>query len=292
MDRHPVPPAPPSRPGRRAPRCAAALALLLAAGCASWPAHGVRPGPEGTFRIALLPVAVTAHARHLSDLETLPPPPPPPPSGAAERARIDAALAAAGARMTASLAERLRDAPPLAPVAVPEAAAGADPAAAARVAGADAALVVELSGYGRIKGRWVTYLIGSGVVEAAVQGVVAARVVHNGWVGLAVGLEELGSEVLTWGGGAWLFNAWYAPVTLQARLVAARDGRTVWRDLVFVPRDRKALKALPPERRARREVQLAATSARAEAELVEDLAKAARRALKPPRQPRTGRVRY
>lgn len=257
-----------------------ALALALS-GCASWPAHGVRPTPQGTYRVALMPVDVTARVPRLSDLEDVPPPAP---EGEAERAAVRAALAGVGEDTTRALAKALAASPVLdvVPPRVPAATgAPADPAAAARAAGADAALVVDVSGYGRIKRRWLVYLIGSGAVEAAVQGVVAYHVVNNLWVALGVGLEELTSELITWGGGAWLFDAWYAPVTLEARLVAASDGRTVWRDVVFVGVDRKALKALPKAERERREVQLAVTAAKARADLVHDLEKAAGHRLHP-----------
>lgn len=255
-----------------------ALALALS-GCASWPAHGVRPTPEGTYRVALMPVDVTARVPHLSDLETVAPPGP---MGADEREAIRATLDRVGADTHRALAEGLSDSKVLSVVppervdaAAREAGDGADPATVARAAGADAALVVDLSGYGRIKRRWLVYLIGSGMVEAAVQGVVAYHVVDNVWVALGIGLEETASELITWGGGAWLFDAWYAPVTLEAKLVAASDGRTVWRDVVFVGIDRKALKALPEAERERREVQLKVTAAKARAELVHDLEKAA-----------------
>jgi len=276
------PPSPPRPPfSRAAARCALCLAVLLG-GCASWKSHGVVPTPEGQYRIALLPVRMTARVGHLADLEAVPPPAP---AGPAERDRIDAALAEAGERMTREMAARLSDAPPL--VLVPlESLAPADPAAFARAADADAALEVKVSGYGKIKRRWVAFLIGSGVVEGIVQGVIAERVLHNTWVAVGVALEEIGSEVLTWGGGSWLFDAAYAPVTLEARLVAARDGRTVWHDLVFVGIDRKALKALPTEARKRREVQLKVTAEKAERELVRDLQKAARLRLAPPPKPR------
>jgi hypothetical protein len=272
----------PRRPPTRARMALALAAAAALAGCASWPAHGVRPTPEGTYRIALPPVAVTARAAHLSDLTTVAPPGP---EGAAEDAAVRAVLARVGADTTRALADGLAASPLLEVVPAPPATLppGADPASAARAAGADAALVVDLSGYGRIKGRWIAYLIGSGAVEALVQGVVAGRVVGNPWVGVGVGLEEMGSELLTWGGGAWLFDAWYAPVTLEAKLVAAADGRTVWRDVVFVGIDRKGLKALPKAERERREVQLAVTAAKARGELVGDLERAARGRLHPQR---------
>lgn len=264
-------------------------ALFLAAslfGCASWQAHGVVPGPEGRYRIVLLPVKVTAGPRHLADLETVEGPPP---EGAAERARIAAALDTAGERLEAALRERVAGVPDLALVdaaatarARAAAGPGADPAAVARAAGADAALTVTLAGYGRLPRRWVGYLIGSGVVEGVVQGVAAQKVLGNLWLSLGVAAEEIASEVLTWGGGAWLFDAHYAPVALEARMAAARDGRAVWFDLAVVGIDRKGLKALPAERRSRREVQLAVTADKAAGELADHLERAARRRLHPP----------
>jgi len=267
----------------------ALLAALALAGCASWQAHGVVPDPAGAYRIVLLPVTVTAGARHLSDLETVAPPAP---EGTAERARIETALADAGAGLEADLRARLGASPRLDLVDADTTARalaaaglgtgeGADPAAVARAAGADAALSVTLAGYGRIPGRWVGYLIGSGVVEGVAQGVIAQQVVGNFWVGLGVAAEEIASEVLTWGGAAWLFDAHYAPVALEARLDAARDGRRVWFDLTVVGIDRKGLKGLPPERRSRREVQLDLTAAKAAGELAGHLERAAKRRLHP-----------
>lgn len=271
-------------PGRRFRATAVLLAVaLVLSGCASWPRHGVTPGTEAVFPIAVLPVRVTAQASHLSDLTAVPAP-----AGVAEREQIDAELARAGEALTRSLTDRLDASPHLEPVdpgrvaevmaATPE----ADPAALGRALGVSAVLQVTLSGYGKIKRRWLTWLIGSGVVEAVVQGVVAARVTKNNWIALGIGLEELASELLTWGGGAWLFNAHYAPVTLEARLVASRDGEVVWRNLVVVGIDRKALKRLPKEERKRREVQLRVTAERAARTLARHLEKSARRRLTKP----------
>jgi hypothetical protein len=284
-------PVPPARHAGPVVRAIVGFVLaLLSTACAGWPAHGVRPTPEGRYRVALAPVTVTARAAHLSDLTTVPPPAP---EGAAEQAAIQATLAQVGEETTRALADGLAASPllELVPPTPLAAAPETDPAAAARAAGADAALVVDLSGYGRIKRRWLVYLIGSGAAEAVVQGVVTANVVGSGWVGLGIGLEEMGSELLTWGGGAWLFNAWYAPVTLEARLVAAADGRTLWREVVFVGIDRKALKAFPKSERGRREVQLRVTAAKARTDLVRDLERAANRRLHPPPPPGWHRTR-
>jgi hypothetical protein len=93
-------------------------------------------------------------------------------------------------------------------------------------------------------------------------------------IGLAVAAEEITSEVLTWGGGAYLFNANYAPITLEAALIDSRDGHRVWHKITFVAIDRKALKKLPEEERTRKEVQLRVTLKRAERKLTKSLPKA------------------
>jgi len=231
--------------------------------------------------LALLPVQVTAQARHLAALTSQ--------TDVADGAGQDEVtairreLTRVGEQRGGALAQRLAALPALMLVdpgrvaAVVEAAPQAGAAAWGRELGVAAVLEVTLSGYGAIPRRWQWWLIGTGVAEAVVQGVLVAQVIHNPWVPWAVGLEELGSELLTWGGGAWLFNARYAPVVLEARLVASRDGRVLWDDLVMVGVDRKALKRLEPAERERREVVLAVTASRAEQKLARGLKKALRR---------------
>ena len=149
------------------------------------------------------------------------------------------------------------------------------PPALGQATNAQAVLDVELSGYGHIKRKWLAYLIGSGVAEGVVQGAIAATVT-NAWVGLAVAAEEIASEVLTWGGAAYLFNVHYAPITLEAELIASRDGHRLWHKVTFVSTDRKALKKRPKKERRRKEVQLALTLKKAERKLVASLRKAAK----------------
>jgi hypothetical protein len=266
----------------------AALPALLA-GCAQWHTHGLVPGADRRYAVAILPVEDAAGVARLARIRDDVPPGLTP---AGEAARVREAMAAVTTDLTDRLRREAAGADPLRaapPEAVDRALAGA-PAespgramAVGRATGVPAVLVVRLTGYGAIERRWLVYLIGSGVVEGVVQGVVAARVVDNPWIGAAVFAEEVAQEVLTWGGGAWLFNAWYAPVTLEARLVASDDGATLWRDTVFVPRDRKALKALPEAERERRSVQLRVTARRAARELIDDLARSARYRANPPR---------
>ncbi len=263
-------------------RWLALVVLVLAAGggCAGRAARRL-PAGRAPIRLLLLPVVVSLYVRHLKDVAT-------PPEGhlgeVEERARIDARLRSVAETLHRDLLVRLDAAPGVIPVA-PSAAARATalvgpwPDAArkrvaeARAAGAETVMEVELLGYGRVPQRWLVYLIGSGVVEGAVQGVVAARVVHNPWVGLGVLAEEIVQESLTWGGGALLFNAYYAPVTLRATLYDGHTGVRLWRKTVFVPVDRRRLRHRPEAERHRREVQLALTLDRAEARLVERLAR-------------------
>lgn len=116
------------------------------------------------------------------------------------------------------------------------------------------------------------YLIGLGVVEGVVQGVVVGKAA-TGWAGVAV--AEIAQEVLTWGGGAALSKIFYSPVTLEGCLVNTADGKVLWHDTAFASTDGKALKRLPEKERARKETQLALTVAKAEKELLDDLLKEA-----------------
>jgi len=268
---------------RRRPLLAVLLCCALTTACASWSAHGIAPGAAQPPRIAVLPVTATMTVRHLDEIAT---PPEPPPNADAEKALIEARMAAVTTALTASLMDRLSGRFQIVPeeeidralTETPEPADGDGRewfAAVGRAVEAQAVLHVELSGYGHIKRRWLVYLIGSGVAEGVVQGVVAATVT-NAWVGLGVAAEEIASEVLTWGGGAFLFNAYYAPITLEAELIASRDGHRLWHKITFVAVDRKALKKLPKDERRRKEVQLDLTLTKAERKLVASLRKAAK----------------
>lgn len=146
-------------------------------------------------------------------------------------------------------------------------------------AGAQAVLNVKLAGYGKLETRWRNYLIGSGVVEGVVQGVVAAKLLRNVWIGILVALEEIGQEVLVWGGGEYLFDSFYSPVTLEAELTSTSDSAVVWDDTVFVSIDKDSITKLPEEQQHRKEVQLELTAKKAISELVEDIDKKAGRSL-------------
>jgi hypothetical protein len=142
---------------------------------------------------------------------------------------------------------------------------------------AQALVTIRLTGYGRLKTRWVVYLIGSGVVEGIVEGSIAGGATRNVWVGLVVGLEEIGQEIFTWGGGAYLFNRYYAPVTMEGAMFSALDGAPVWSDTAFDSIDRKTLKKLPEEEQKKKEVQLRVTAEKVIKDLIADLEKTARK---------------
>jgi len=140
---------------------------------------------------------------------------------------------------------------------------------------AQAILVIKVAGYGKIKKEWMFLLIGSGVVEGTVQGVAAASVSGNAWVGLGLAAEEILQEVLTWGGGVFLFNRFFTPVILEAELISTSDGKTIWKDTAFARINWKALKQLPGDERGKKEVRLKLTAEKAAQELVKNLNKKA-----------------
>jgi hypothetical protein len=140
---------------------------------------------------------------------------------------------------------------------------------------ADAVLIITLSGYGRIKKKWLYWLIGSGIVEGVVQGVAASAVTDNVWVAVGVAGEEILQEFLTWGGGAYFFNRIFTPVIIEAELVSTTDGKTIWSHTTFARMHRKALKKLPEAERGKREVRLELTAERAIDDLLENLDKRA-----------------
>lgn len=137
-------------------------------------------------------------------------------------------------------------------------------------------LAVQLSGYGKIKRKWLFYLIGTGFVEGVVQGVaVGVAAGGNAWVAAGIATEEVLQEALTWGGGAWLFGRIFTPVILEGKLISVADGKTVWHGMAFARRDRKRLKRFSKEERTRKELRLRLTSEKAVAELVRSLKKKA-----------------
>lgn len=102
-------------------------------------------------------------------------------------------------------------------------------------------LKVELSGYGSLKEKWKNVLIGTGIAEGIIQGVIVGTATSNPWLGLAVGAEEIGSEYLAWNGVDWILGEAYAPVTLEASLLYMNNNEIIWQDSSFVTENEEEL---------------------------------------------------
>jgi hypothetical protein len=263
------------------------LLVFLLSGCATWAQHGVTAGQNEKFRIALMPIEVTAEIGKISDIMISPP------EVADEKKFIQEQVQIVSNQLTHALHSRLSESSyveivPIEPseantiIVTPAAPQAWNPEELAKLkTGSDiqAVLQVRLSGYGKMKRKWLAYLIGTGVLEGVVQGVLAAKLVDNTWVGIAIAVEEIGQEVLVWGGGSYLFNKYYAPVTLEAQLIGTLDGKSIWDDTVFVSVDKNAIEALPEEDRKKKEIQLNLTAKKALNELAGDLDETAKRNL-------------
>jgi len=83
----------------------------------------------------------------------------------------------------------------------------------------DLYLTIELSGYGSLKEEWKDVLVGTGIAEGIIQGIIVGAATANPWLGVAVGAEEITSEYLTWNGVDWVLGEAYAPVTLEGTLM-------------------------------------------------------------------------
>ena len=130
----------------------------------------------------------------------------------------------------------------------------------------DMYLYIDLSGYGSLKKRWKTLLIGSGIVEGIVQGLVVGSATHNPWLGIGVGAEEITSEYLTWNGVDWILGDSFAPVTLEGEL--RYQDRIIWEDSFFVTDNDDALSKKDKKDKSK---QLKASLHKAESELVVSL---------------------
>jgi hypothetical protein len=267
------------------------IVVFLLAGCAPWSSHGVTAYQDREYRIAVLPVRSDIEITSLKGIESIPETSQPVPN---EQGRIKERMQEVTADITRYLETRLNKGPyfdvmPHERVAEALQAEGAAQEKSSlnsrqiqdlgKALSIQAVLTVRLSGYGRLKKRWVAYLIGTGVIEGVVEGVIAGGALRNQWIGLAVAAEEIGQEILTWGGGSYLFNMYYAPVTLEGELISTDDGKQVWSDTAFDSIDRKALKKLPEEEQKKKEVQLRVTAEKAEKDLADSLEKAAKKNL-------------
>lgn len=135
----------------------------------------------------------------------------------------------------------------------------------------DLNLTVNVSGYGSIKPKWKRILIGTGAVEAVVQGLVVGSATQNPWLGIAVSTEEMTSEYLTWNGVDWLLGETYAPVTLEGELTDVKNRKVIWRDSYFVTDNDDELAKLSSAEKKDKSRQLKASLHKAENKLFSQL---------------------
>lgn len=124
---------------------------------------------------------------------------------------------------------------------------------------ADVCLKLRVIAYGRVPGKWVALLVGSGVIEAVVQGAVVERVTHNQWLALGVGGEELLSECATWLGGAFVTNRYLTPMIFNAQVIDSRTRKRLWHHDEASIYSHGAVSKLPRDKRRDRAAQLDAT---------------------------------
>lgn len=246
----------------------ASVICVTATGCATW--HGPTLASGEKLQIAVRPVESDVNIRGLGDIYSLSDNER---AAATNRALVLAEMTRNTDYLTWYFHRRLGTSPYFAVV----------PFGATNEV--QAILVSRIGGYGRIKKRWLVYLIGSGVIEAVVQGVVAAQAVNNTWVGAAVVAEEIAQEVIIWGGGTYVFNRVYSPVILETELVRVSDGKTMWSHTSFIPANKKGLENYPTAERMRKEVRLRVTAEKAVAETVNQLNNTARRHVAKPNEP-------
>lgn len=270
------------------PAALAACLIAFGGGCSTWPQHGVEINPPRKIRIVVLPVRSEVKIRRLGDIYTVPRSTQP---LTGENSLIEAQMAEATKRVAFDLETRLRASYFFEVVAASQTRAALEglgilsstvpwtreqSQAVGKALNAPLILNVRLSGYGKIKRKWLFYLIGSGFVEGVFQGaIVGTAAGGNPWVAAGVATEEVLQETLTWGGGAWLFGRFFTPVILDCTVISAADGEAVWQKVVFARRDRKRLKLRSKEERARKELRLRLTAEKAVEELVRRLEKKA-----------------
>jgi len=118
--------------------------------------------------------------------------------------------------------------------------------------------------------KWVLLMAGTGLIEGVAQGVATAGVTGNPVVGAGVAAEEIVSESLTWLGGAWLWNKYLAPVTLEGRMWRVRDRRLIWHEIQFADSS-NLFRLLFGKKSPKKEKALAMSLKKAEDDLFGDL---------------------
>ncbi len=275
---------------------------FLIGGCAAtWHHHDIQIHPPQRIRIAVLPVGISVKIKRLKSVHSVGIPPQ---SVVEEKALIDKEMKNVAEETTKLMEDRLRSSyffevvpheevrRALEKLKIPLQGDHWTPEqiqSAGKKLHVSMMLTTKLSGYGKVKKKWLFYLIGAGVVEGTVEGVVGAVASSNPWVGAGLAAEEVLQEAVTWGGGAWVFNRLFTPVILEGKLFSTSDGRVIWKKSVLAKGNYKALKDYSKEDRKKKEIRLHVTTEKAVANLINGLLKVTWRNIRAPAfaQPRT-----
>lgn len=268
------------------------LTLLLLTGCATWSKHRILPGPDGRFRVAVVPFRSEVRIKKLKYIRTLPKHFKPSP-GEESRARSEFEAVRRG--MTASLEDALaatgdftvvpdtevREA--MLALSISTDSAKLTRGQLARLGGrldAPAVLDVGVGGYGKVRKKWYLYMFLDGTGETVTQGVATAAATSNPWIIAGVVGEEALQEMSFWAGGLYFFDRFFTPVILDARMVSASDRKVAWKESAFATINWKALRKLPKPDRKKKEVRLKLASDKALQKLARSVVAAARRNLR------------
>ena len=132
-------------------------------------------------------------------------------------------------------------------------------------------LKIDLSGYGKIKRQWVSFLFKMGLLEALSQGIIVYTATHNTLLSFGVAGEEVASEYITWYGGSFLFSKTYEPVTIEGHLYRRGNNKLLWRRIVVVTKNKKAYKKLSEKNRKDKKIILKINLEKAETEFFSSL---------------------
>ncbi len=255
--------------------------LITLCGCSSWSRHSVFFEPPRKLRVIVLPVECTVKIKKLKTIRS--------PKGVApapdmEDALVKAEIAGVTEEISKSLETGLNnsylfEAVPLESTRLVMEAMGLKGSELspgqlkdlARAMNAGLVFKTRLSGYGAIKKKWQLLLLGSGLVEGVVQGVLTYKLLNNKSLAVFIAAEEFAQEALVWGGGIYIFNQVFAPVILESELVSAADGETIWSKTAFSTIDRKAIKKYPAAEQDLKELRLKVTAEAAAGEIIRSL---------------------
>lgn len=141
-----------------------------------------------------------------------------------------------------------------------------------KASNADLIMLSKISAYGKVKKEWIFLLVGSGILEGIVHGFIASKATGSGVVAVGVALEEIITETLKWGGGAYFFGRQFNPVILETRLYSAKSGKMVFKANSIAIARKKFFKKSDIEKRSRR-YRLKVVSEKAIEEIIKKLSK-------------------